>query len=805
VTQLATDVRTALRSLRKSPGFALFATLALAAGIGLTLYMFGAINAFVLRPLPYASADRLIHVELADPTLDQASLEVPYPDFLEWQRELTSVADLAAYYEGTLNLADSGDPERLDGAFVTGNLFALLGARAEVGRALTADDSRPGAPAAVVISRLVWERRYGSDSTVIGRAARVNGRPATIVGVMPEGFRFPTRTEAWATIPESAASGRSANAPSVEVVGHTVPGSGPEAVAAELETSLARMLADDSSRQAGLRPVVKPFVEEYVGPNTRQQLTLMFVAVFLVLLIACANVANLLYARGVGRKRDLAVRAALGASRRRLVAFGLTEALVVSLIASGIGLVLAQRAGDWTMERLRGNEDMSIPSWVHFETDARSIAFTLGIAVAAALAAGLAPALAGSRPDVQHELRSAGRGGAARSRRVLRVLVVGQIALCCGLVTSAGLAARSIAKLYGVDLGVDGERILGGRIAMFEERFPDSASVHAFFERAEARLRELPGVVEATVTSSLPGTFVGGSRIEIEGVDAGDGRRFADVVRVTPSYFDAMDVALATGRGFAASDDAGSERVAVVNRTFAERYLDGGDPIGRRLRAVGPGEPGPWLRVVGIAPDLRQDAIDDPLDPTYYVPLAQDPPRFAFLAVRTAAPAAPLKEALRKAVAELDPDQPVYFLRTLDEWVAIVRWSNRFLAGMFVVFAFAGLALAALGVYGMAAYAVAQRTAEIGLRRALGAHDGAVFGLVARRSALDLAWGLGFGSLLAVALAQPLAGMFYGVEAFDAPTFGAVPLVLLAAVALATVLPARRALRVEPAVALRDE
>jgi len=804
VRHLAADLRTSLRSLRKSPGFALFATLALAAGIGLTLYMFGAINAFVLRPLPFPDAERMVFVELAEPEQDRTS-GVPYPDFLVWQRELTSTSDLAAYWGGTLNLADRGEPDRFEGAFVTGNLFAVLGARAEVGRALTAADSAPGAPAAVVLSRLAWERRYGSDPAVVGSAVRVNGRPATIVGVMPEGFRFPHRTEAWATIPESAAAARGDDVSFVAVIGHAGPGHGPESVAAELASVLARMRADDGSRPAGLVPVVKPFVEEYVGPNTRKQLALMFVAVVLVLLIACANVANLLYARGVGRKRDLAVRAALGASRRRLVAFGLAEALLVSLVAAGIGLVLAQRAGDWTMESLRGNEDMDIPSWVHFAIDGRSVAFTVGIALFAALVAGLAPALAGSRPDVQHELRAGGRGGPARSRRALRVLVVAQIALCCGLVTSAGLAARSIAKIYRVDLGVDTGRILGGRVAMFEERFPDEASMLDFYRRAERRLTELPGVVSATVTSSLPGTFIGGNRFEIEGVDHGERRPGADVARISPSYFETMGVELAAGRGFTAADDAGSERVAVVNRTFVERFLGGADPIGRRLRAVGQEENGPWVRIVGVAPDLLQDEIDEPQSPTYYLPLEQDPPRFAFLAVRTSGPATALKEPLRKAVAELDPDQPVYFLRTLDEWVAIIRWSNRFLAGMFVTFAFAGLALAAIGVYGMAAYAVAQRTSEIGLRRALGAGDRAVFGLVARRSAHDLAWGLGTGALLAVALAQPLAGMFYGVEAFDAPTFAAVPLVLFAAVALATAVPARRAVRIEPAVALRDE
>ena len=805
---LAADLKNSARSLRRSPGFALFATLALAAGIGLTLYMFGAINAFVIRPLPFKDADRLVHVELADPTQDENSIEVPYPDFVAWREHLTSASDLAAYYEGTLNLADQGDPERLDGTFATGELFDVLGAKAELGRALTAADSAPGAPAVVVLSRLVFERRYGSDPSVLGRAVRVNGRPATIVGVMPESFRFPQRTEAWSTIAESEASVSWREATSVEVVGHFAPGGSREALSAELDAAIAQRLAQDSSRPQGWKSMVKPFRDEYVGRETRQELGLMLFAVVLVLLIACANVANLLYARGVGRRRDLAVRAALGASRRRLVIFGLTEAMVVSLGAAAIGMALAQWGGNWTMESLRGNEDMNIPSWVKFEIDALTLVVTLGVALAAALAAGLAPALAGSRPDVQKELRAAARGAAGRSHRGLRALVVTQIALCCALVTCAGLAARSIGKLADVDLGVDGTKILGGRIAMFEERFPDENEVLAFYQRAEERIRQIPGVVAATVASSLPGTFVGGSRIEVEGQDA-NLRRGAEMASVAPSFFDAMGVAVASGRAFAATDVAGAEPVAIVNREFADRYFPGEDPLGHRFRQAVPAdsqaEPKPWLRIVGVSPSLQHDDIDDDVSPTFYRPIAQEVPRFAFLAVRSATDAAALKTPLQKTVTAMDPDQPVYFLRTVDEWAAIVRWSNRFLAGLYVVFALAGLALAAIGVYGTSAYAVAQRTSEIGVRRALGAKDAAVVKLVSGRSARDLAWGVGFGLALALALAKPVSGMFFGVEPFDLPTFALVPAVLGIAVALATAVPVYRALGIEPSVALREE
>jgi predicted permease len=371
-------------------------------------------------------------------------------------------------------------------------------------------------------------------------------------------------------------------------------------------------------------------------------------------------------------------------------------------------------------------------------------------------------------------------------------------------VTCAGLAARSIALLDRAELGVDGERILGGRIALFEERFPENEQVLAFYARAEERLSQLPGVVAATVTTSLPGTFIGATRFEIEGDDA-ERPPFANVARVAPSYFATLGVEIASGRDFAAADRAGEEAVAIVNRRFADRLLAGENPLGRRVRFATEDGDAAWLRIVGVAPDLNQDSIDDAVFPTVYLPLAQDVPRFAFLAVRTAGPAGPFKETMRKAVAGIDPDQPLYYLRTLDEWVAQVRWSNRFLAGLFIVFAFAGLGLAAIGVYGMAAYAVAQRTGEIGLRRALGARDRAVVGLVAGRSLRDLAWGLGIGLLLALGLARPVAGMFYGVEAFDLPTFTTVPLVLAAAVVLATLIPARRALGVEPAAALRNE
>ena len=810
--RLPIELRPAVRSLLRAPGFTLLATAMLATGIGLALYMFGAINGFVLRPLPYADSERLIHFELTDPNGDpRSALEVAFPDLLEIQRSVPATADFVGFYEGTLNLSDRGEPERLEGVFATGNLFSTLGVRPLHGRTLRAEDSAPGAAGAVVLSEVVWKRRFDADPEVVGRAVRVNGKPATIVGVAPASFRFPIRTEAWAAIPEDAARLPRGETPRLEVIGHLAPGATATSLAAEIDSVLARLGGDGAGgpRVEGVEPRIKPFAEEWVGTETRSELGVMFAAVILVLLIACANVANLLYGRGLARRRDLAIRTALGAGRSQLVVYGLVEALVVAILAALIGLPLAQWGGRWTMEWLRANPDMDIPTWVNFETDGRTIVFMLLIAFVAAVAAGIGPALAGSKTDPQKELRATTRGGGGgHRRRASRILVVTQIALSFALVAAAGLAARSLVRLAAVDPGVDGSKILGGRIALLSNAYPDAAARLSFWARAEEAARAIPGVTEASVTTSLPASFSSGDRIEIEGEEPVKGGRFVRAVRNSPSYFATLDTPLTGGRNFTASDDATAAPVAIVDGRFARAHFAGKDPLGRRFRSVARNaddKPGPWMTIVGLAPDLLQQDIDDLPTPAYYQPLLQTAPTFAFVAVRSAGDATALAEPLRRAITAIDPDQPVYFLRTVDEWSAIIQSSNRFLASLFGVFAFAGLALAAVGVYGVTAYAVTQRTGEIGLRRALGAFDGAVVRLIARRSLRDLAWGLGIGAVLAAGAGPQVAGMFYGVRAFDPWIFTLVPLVLALAVVLATLAPVRQALRIEPAVALRNE
>jgi putative ABC transport system permease protein len=803
----AHEIRTSTRGLARTPGFFIFAALLLAAGVALTLYIFSAINGFFLRPLPWPEAERLAHLELADAEQRASSLEVPLPDYFALRETLTTVDGLSAFYSGTVNLRAEGEPERVEGGFTTVGLFDLLALRPALGRLFVAADEAPEAPPVAVLSHAVWQRRFGGDPHMIGRTLRLNTVPTTVVGVLPPEFRFTGVQEIWLPIRADRAAEPRESAVSVEIVGRLVPGASFDALRAEADAALARVAAADSSVPTTLTAVVKPFADEFVGPGARISITLMFVAVVLVLLIACADVANLLLVRGLGRQRDVAVRAALGAGRRRLVVQGLVEGGVIAAVACAAGLPLALWGGERTMELLRAAEGVDIPSWVTMKLDARVVAFTFVLAAAAALLASLGPALAGSRPRVLAELRGAGRGTqGSRLGRSSRALVVAQMALSVALLVCAGLAVRSVQKLAALDVGVDTKRLLGARIGLFEGNYPDDSSRLEFFRRTEETLRALPGVAEATVTTSLPASFIGGLPLEVEGVPLADfGGRRGNIARVSPSYFATLELPILTGRGLTNGDDGSREPVAVVNQSLARYFFGDRSPLDRRIRFASRGEPRPWIRIVGVVPDVIQDELDEGIKPAFYVPIAQDVPQFAFLAVRAAGDPRPLGPAIARAVAAIDPDQPVYWLRTVEDWRRIGSFMNSFQASLFTLFAAAGLLLAGAGLYGVLAFNVASRTGEIGVRRALGAADRGIVAWIARGNVRDLALGLGLGAVVAGALARPLAGLFYDVEAFDALTWLAIPLVLGITTLLAALVPTLRALRVEPAVALRQE
>jgi putative ABC transport system permease protein len=805
IRDLVPQLRQSTRSMLRNPGFALTATLILGTGLGLTSYMFAAVNGYLLRPLPFPGSERLIHVELARPSERMNSIDVGLHDFLALREGQSSLESLAAFSMGTINLSDSQRPERFEGAFVSANAFEALGVRPALGRGFVAGDDAPGAPAVVVLGHTLWRDRYGADAGVVGRTVRLNGRTAIVVGVMPEGFRFPIGQDVWTALeldPARAPRGRELR---LEVFGKLRPGVGLDQARAELGARLAELAREFPDTNAGLAPVVKPFADEFLGSETRRDISAMLATVMLVLLIACANVANLMLARTEQRRRELAVRSALGASRTRLLLEVLGECALVSLAGGALGHALATAAAEWTMQALRASESLTPPYWVDLAPDWRTTAFSVSVSLLAAVVAGLVPAMRATRVDILDGLRAGGHGLAGNPLgRLTRGFLAAQLAFACVVLVGAGLMARSVMAVHDVEVGADVARTLTGRIGLAETDYPRPADRARFFERLEERLRSLPGVTAATLATSLPATRVGYSPLGIEGQtpEKGARRPYAAQLAVASSYFSTFGIGLVEGRAFGL-EDGGVPTVAIVNRKLAARYWPGQSAIGRRLRLETPGGEGPWLSVVGVVPDVVQNPVDEPLEPTVYLPLGQSGARFASLAVRTSGDPMALAEGVRGALRELDPDTPIYWVRTLEAWLEQGRFQSRFFALLFGSFAAGGLLLGALGQYAVLAYAVAQRSREIGLRRALGAADRQLLRMTLADGMRHLAWGLGVGLLLSLGFARLLSGMLVGVSPADVPTLAAVAVGLTLSVVLASLLPARRALRIDPAVALR--
>jgi putative ABC transport system permease protein len=802
------ESRTALRALLRSPGFTVTAVAMLGAGLGLTMYMFGAINAFLLRPLPFARAERIAHVELHDPTGARRSVEIQAHDVLDLERYQTSLADFAAYTIGTLNLSGDERPERYEGGYVSARLFRLLGVAPTLGRDFSEADYVPGAPAVVMLGHALWQQRYQGDAAIVGRTVRVGGAPATVIGVMPPGFQFPQRQEVWAPAPVQVSDIGRGHAWSFEVVGRLKPGVGHDAVAAEYDALLERIGREHpDSAAAGMRAVVKPLSDEYVSDQTRSVLGAMMAAVVFVLLIACANVANLMTARTLERTRELAIHAALGADRRRLLLRVVGEGVLIAAIGGALGFGLAQWGGAATMRVLA--ED-GIPYWMQYRIDWRSLVFACALAFAAALLATLVPALRAARRAEAQGMREGGHGSAGAGvglGRLSRMLIAGEIALCAVLLVAAGLTVRSIQAMHSVEIGADTRGVLTARIALGESQYADDAAVHAFFEQLESRLAALPGTQGATVSTSMPATFAGGTWYLTEGAPAPADQRFpfAYSVAATPSYFGTFGIDLRRGRLFDQRDRAGTTPVVVVTEALAQAAWPGQEALGKRLDLDPQSSEDPLVEVIGVVGNVRQDEPDDATAGVLYRPFAQAPQRYASVAVRSAGDAYALADALRATVAVLDADLPVYFVRSIDDWIAAQTIPDRLMAKLFSLFAGFGVLLAAAGIYALLAYSVARRTREIGVRRALGAGDRGIVRLVLRQGARQLAIGLGIGLVLAVGFAQVLSRVLFGVSTLDPPTFVTVAAVLALVVVLASWLPARRALRVEPIQALRYE
>jgi predicted permease len=802
---LLQELRFALRSLARTPWFTATCVLMLAAGLGLSMYMFGAINGFVLKPMPFMDADRLMYVGYEERTDPGDEEQIPLHDFVELRAVQTQFEDLAGFYEGTINLSDGERPERYDGVFATAGLFTELGMKPHLGRLLADADNAPGAPPVAVIGHALWMNRFNGDPGVVGRVVRLNGKSATLVGVMPPQFRFPRRHEIWMAMPLDTSAPR-ADALRLEAFGRLKPGASLAAARAEVQAQLQRVNAENPAITVADNVIVKPFADQLISDSTRSILFTMFAAVMLVLLIACANVANLMMARGAARQRELAIRGALGAGRRRLALQALAESLMIAAAAAALGALGAFLGGELTMRAIMASDDPPV-YWVDFTLDGVGVAFSIAAAFVAAILSALMPAVEAARTSSAQAMRSGGAGAIGRGARLGKVLVVMEVALCMALLVGAGLTVRSVLKMQSYDLGVALDHVLTGRVGLFEAAYPTPADRLRFVERLQQELEAVPGVQSATLATSLPTMDLGTYLYHVEGKELpkDNDYREAWAAWVTPSYFDTFRFTPLAGRGLTAQDRADGARVAVVNASFAQREWPGQSALGQRVRVSPTQESSQYATVVGVVPDTVQGELDDDMRAAVFLPLAQEPAAFMSFAVRTEGDPYALSDAVRAAVQRVDPDLPVYWLRSMDDWFAIAMWDHHLLAKLFGVFAAFALVLAASGIYAVLAYSVSQRTREIGVRRALGARNPGILRMVLAQGGVQLGIGLGAGMVLALGFGKLLSNFLFELGSFDPVTFFGVAAVLAAVSVVAGVVPARRALRVQPMVALRYE
>lgn len=799
------EIRHTLNQLRHSPGFAVLAVAILGLGLGVTLYMFTFVKAYMLTPLPYPHSERIVHIERANPLQGFDGMEVTQHDFVEWRQVQKSFSALAAFHAHPVILADDKLPNRFDGAYITPSSFDVTQVKAHIGRTLLPADAKPGAPGVIVLGYDVWLNRYNGDPAILGQTIRVNGAPTTIVGVMPAGFQFPVNQNVWLPMQIDLTTFERGDGFTVQAFGRLKPGVTLDQARAEF-ASIAAALADRYETNENITTSIKPYQHEFISTQARTIVSAMFVSVLFVLLIACANVANLILARTSAKRKEIAVRAALGASRWRILVHVLTE----STALASAGAVIAYYLADFGLEmtnRAIVLADRERPFWIDLSIDWKVLAFGACAAVAAGVIAGLVPALRATRTDVNEYLKEGAKGGESASR-LSRTLVTAEIALSCILLVCSGLMIRSVVNLNAQPLGIDTANLLTGRIGLPGTQYPDVAARLRFFDQLVERLEAHPEVRGATAAWSYPGIdgWLRPYRTRNMEVPESGHLPWTNYAGVMSNYADLLGIELVRGRWFDSRDRADSEPVAVIDQGFARDVFPDVDPIGQQIMIGAPDdESARWRTIIGVSEELLLDQLDDPHHPATFVPLTQAPSGLLTVAVRTRGEPLAFTQALHEAVFETDRNIPVYAVRTLDNWIWAGSFTAQLVSVLFSTFAIIAVILAAAGVYGVLAYSVSQRTREIGVRRALGAVDGSILGMVLGQAGLQLGVGLGLGLLCAVGFARFLSSMLRGVSAFDPFTLAAVALTLFLVALVASLLPVLRALRVHPMEALRYE
>ncbi|HET9528779.1 MAG TPA: ABC transporter permease [Blastocatellia bacterium] len=804
---LLQDVRYALRMLVRNPGFTAAAVIALALGIGANTAIFSVVNSMLLRPLPFKDSENLLQVWETQESKGRYKIPASYPNFKDWKEQSQVFEDVIAYTEWSFNLTGAGEPERIKGAIVSPAFFSTLGLTPILGRDFLPEEDQAGKNLVAVLGETLWHRRFNSDPAVIGRSITLGGKSFTVIGVVARGAQVPvlsSEVELFAPVTHGfALQGRAAHY--LSVIARLKDGVAPEQAEAEMATIAGRLAEQYPDANASRSIRLVPLLEEIVG-DFRLSLGVLLGAVLFVLLIASANVANMLLARATTRRKEIAIRSALGAGRSRLIRQLLTESVLLALVGGTLGLLLAL----WGVDSLAALSPADVPRIAELGIDGRVLLFTFSVSLLTGVLFGLFPAFQASRFNLNETLKEGGRsasGGSSR-HRVRSLLVISEVALSIMLLAGAGLLIRSFILLQKVDPGFNSAGVLTMQINLSPPRYTKAAPVLAFHKQILDRVKSIPGVQSATTRSAVPlGDDFSYLSFMKEGVpvDPAD-RPVAFYNAVGHEYFDTMQIPVIRGRQFDERDVRGTTNVAIINETLAERFFAGEDPLGRRitLNDEDPKEED-WATIVGIVRDTKSINLDDEPAAETYMPYAQQPEAGFVLMIRAGAGMTGLADAVRKEVLSLDPEQPVHSIKPLDRVKAESIAAPRFRTLLLGLFAALAMLLAAVGIYSVMSYSVAQRSHEFGIRMALGAKTSDVLKMVLRDGlALTIA-GMVIGLAASFALTRWLSSLLFKVEATDPITFVAVSLLIVGVALTACFVPARRATRVDPIVALRYE
>jgi len=801
------DIRYTARSLRANAAFATAAILCTALGVGATATIFSAVYATLIRPLPFQNPDALVAVYAGIPARNLTGVNISYPDYTSWRDESKSFSALGIWTWNSPSFtgAGVGGAERLDGAQVSPNLFPLLGVQPILGRTFVESEGVQGNEHVVILGYGLWQRRFSGDRNVVGRTVTIDLEPYTVVGVMPRGFAFPDNGQAWVPfVPER--NELHGNRGYAGAIGRLKPGVSPQLAQRDLDVIMERLAREFPQENEGWRAEVVPMRDDLVG-NLKRPLQVFAAAVMLVLLIACANVANLTLTRGAARQREIAVRTALGAGRGRIVRQLVTE----SLILSALGGVLGAAITVWGVRLLRLGFPDNVPYYIPIGVNVPTLVFAAIVSVISGLAFGIIPAFRATDGSLALALREGGRGGSdGPSRGRLRnAIVVGELALSVTLMIGAALLVKSYRALASTTLGFEEKGILSFRITLPSAKYENWARRKAFYETLEQRLQALPSVASVGLAQGIPfsGWNVQASVIAKGWPKPKPGEDFDSHYQyVSPTFFRTIGVPLQRGRGLTDADRDSANPVGLINATFARRAFPNEDPIGKQVKVGGGDEYSSWITIVGVIQDYRHYRLPEPMGPGLYLPLATYPPSTETVVIRvTSGNPSALMPNVRRVLRELDPDMPPYRIMTFEQAVGQSLWRQRFQGLVIAVFAVLALLLAAVGIYGVISYTVAQRTREFGVRMALGAQLRDIVGLVLRHGALLAAWGVVLGLLGGALLTRFLTGLLYETQPRDPVIFSAVALGLGLVALVAVSVPAWRATTADPLVAMRPD